>query len=254
MQIDWLTVSAQIVNFLVLVWLLKRFLYGPLMKAMREREQHIENTLALAAQKEQDAQEEAERYRKDRETIAIQKEAILADMHQEAEKTQRELNDKTKAEVEALRQHWLMDLNAEQGEILAKLRQRITHQIRHTTGRVLADLADTSLETQTIRIFLQRLHALDEAEKRPLIDALSEDKVVIATAFDLPKTLRDEIMKSLTALCNMAPHTRFEHKPELTFGIELIAAQHTISWNIADYLTDIERDMESGLQLNPGMT
>ena len=41
MHIDWLTVVAQIVNFLVLVYLLKRFLYGPILQAMDDRQAGI---------------------------------------------------------------------------------------------------------------------------------------------------------------------------------------------------------------------
>ena len=41
MQVDWITTIAQIINFLVLVYLLKRFLYGPIVSAMIHREAHI---------------------------------------------------------------------------------------------------------------------------------------------------------------------------------------------------------------------
>jgi F-type H+-transporting ATPase subunit b len=37
MLIDWFTVGAQVLNFLILVWLLKRFLYGPILDAIDAR-------------------------------------------------------------------------------------------------------------------------------------------------------------------------------------------------------------------------
>jgi len=49
MEINWFTVIAQIVNFLILVWLLKRFLYKPVLKAIAEREQKIASRLDAAA-------------------------------------------------------------------------------------------------------------------------------------------------------------------------------------------------------------
>ncbi len=45
MLINWFTVLAQIVNFLILVYLLKRFLYGPIIRAMQEREKKIARRL-----------------------------------------------------------------------------------------------------------------------------------------------------------------------------------------------------------------
>ena len=254
MKIDWLTVAAQIVNFLVLVWLLKRFLYGPLAKAMRDRERHIENRLDSAAQREQAAEEEAERYRRDKEALAMQKKAILDEAQREAEKALREMNDKAKAEVDGLRQRWLADLNKEQNDILVQLKKRITQHITRATSRALTELADATLEAQAVRLFLKRLRALDEEAKRPLMAALSDEALVVITAFELTPALREEISAALTELCDKVPRIRFEQKTELTFGIELAAPEHLIRWNMADYVADIERDMASSLQRNPGVT
>ena len=57
MQIDWFTVVAQIVNFLILVWLLKKFLYGPIIRAMDDRERRIASRLEEANARERQAQE-----------------------------------------------------------------------------------------------------------------------------------------------------------------------------------------------------
>ncbi len=56
MEIDWLTVSAQIVNFLVLVWLLQHFLYKPVIDAMDRRQQSIADNINEAKNREQTAQ------------------------------------------------------------------------------------------------------------------------------------------------------------------------------------------------------
>ncbi len=58
MPIDWFTVVAQAFNFLILVWLLKRFLYKPILHAIDEREKGIAAQLAEADAKKAEAQEE----------------------------------------------------------------------------------------------------------------------------------------------------------------------------------------------------
>jgi len=63
-QIDYFTIFAQIINFLVLVLLLKHFLYGRIIKAMDEREKRIESQLQEAAKKKKEADEEADSYRR----------------------------------------------------------------------------------------------------------------------------------------------------------------------------------------------
>jgi len=58
MQINWFTVIAQIINFFILVWLLKRFLYKPILKAIDEREKKIASQLEDANAKEEKAEKE----------------------------------------------------------------------------------------------------------------------------------------------------------------------------------------------------
>jgi F-type H+-transporting ATPase subunit b len=60
--IDWYTVAAQALNFLILVWLLKRFLYQPVLDAIGAREQRIAMQLADAASKEAAATKEREQF------------------------------------------------------------------------------------------------------------------------------------------------------------------------------------------------
>ena len=51
MSVNWFTVAAQVVNFLILVWLLHRFLYGPIIAAMDRRERRIAERLQDAQRK-----------------------------------------------------------------------------------------------------------------------------------------------------------------------------------------------------------
>ena len=71
MQIDWLTVAAQIVNFLVLIWLLQRFLYRPITNAMARREARIEERLSDARTRRKEAEEEAEDLRNSARSLRL---------------------------------------------------------------------------------------------------------------------------------------------------------------------------------------
>ena len=62
MQIDWLTTGAQIINFLVLLWLLKRFLYQPVIRAMDRREEKIAHRIREAEHREQTATAQAQAF------------------------------------------------------------------------------------------------------------------------------------------------------------------------------------------------
>ena len=78
MLINWFTVAAQIVNFLILAVLLKRFLYGPIVRAMAAREERIASEMAVAAQKRREAEQEEAAITQKMQEIQAQRQEMLA--------------------------------------------------------------------------------------------------------------------------------------------------------------------------------
>ena len=64
MQIDWFTLVAQIVNFLILIWLLKKFLFRPVQNVMKKRENEITSRLEEARNRLNEAEKKVEEYQK----------------------------------------------------------------------------------------------------------------------------------------------------------------------------------------------
>lgn len=253
MSIDWITVTAQIVNFLVLVWLLKHFLYGPVIQAMQKREQRIQARLDSAAQQEQDARDEAERYRDQQQTLDRERDEILADARQKADETRRTLKQEARDEVDGQRRRWLDELERDKEETLSEISRQVARQVAHATRQALSELADAELEAQAVKVFLKRLHALDKDEQKDLAQALSGDaEAVLTSAFDLPKTLRDQIDSAISKLLGSKTPLRFEQRAELACGLELAVADRKIGWNIADYLDGLEQDLEAALRPSSG--
>ncbi|MEQ8493043.1 MAG: F0F1 ATP synthase subunit B, partial [Gammaproteobacteria bacterium] len=69
MLIDWFTVAAQAINFLVLVWLLKRYLYRPILAAVDAREARVMARLTEAQLREREAADAAEALAREREAL-----------------------------------------------------------------------------------------------------------------------------------------------------------------------------------------
>src|SRR5471032_998726 len=98
MLIDWFTVLAQVVNFLILVWLLKRFLYRPILNAIDAREKKIAKELADADAKKSEAQKERDEFQHKNEEFDQQRAALLNKATDEANaERQRLLNEARKA-------------------------------------------------------------------------------------------------------------------------------------------------------------
>src|ERR1700733_859555 len=98
MLIDWFTVAAQVVNFFILVWLMKRFLYKPILHAIDEREKRVATELANADKKKAEAQKEGDEFKRKNKEFDQQRAALLSKATDEAQaERQRLLEEARKA-------------------------------------------------------------------------------------------------------------------------------------------------------------
>lgn len=102
MLVDWFTLVAQIVNFLILVWLLKRFLYKPVLHAIDEREKRIARELADAAAKQTEARKERDEFQHKNEEFARQRAALLSQAMDEAKTERQRLFEEARQAASAL--------------------------------------------------------------------------------------------------------------------------------------------------------
>ena len=154
MGIDWITVSAQIINFLILVWLLKRFLYQPVMRAMGCREQRIIDQLNETQEREQKAEETVQQYLEKTRALERECEIILARAHERAVQQKKQLIDDARKEVAEIREHWLRQAYQEKEEFLGNLRHQVANSIQKIAHTALKELGNAQLETQIIHLFI----------------------------------------------------------------------------------------------------
>src|SRR5665648_272520 len=93
MLIDWFTVFAQALNFLILVWLMKRFLYKPILHAIDAREKRISAELADADAKKADAKKESDEFKRKNEEFDRERTALFSKATDEAQAERERLFD-----------------------------------------------------------------------------------------------------------------------------------------------------------------
>jgi F-type H+-transporting ATPase subunit b len=246
MQIDWITVSAQIVNFLVLVWLLKRFLYRPVIDAMDRREQRISDRLNQAQERERDAEEEAEHYRARQHELEREREDILAEARDAAGEEKRQLFDDARDEVDEQRRQWQRQVEQERHEFMEGLRRRATESIQAIARRALEDLADSELEERIVQRFIGRLKAADKDTRKAL--AAGEGAVRIHSSFALDSSVRGRLTRAVHELLGSDVDVDYAHDEALLCGIELRRAERRLSWNLADYLDQLEQRLDEAFE------
>lgn len=247
MLIDIQTFFWQILNFVVLVALLKRFLYKPILQAMRRREQFINGQLQDAAEQKAIAQAEAEHYRQLQASFEAQREDREAQARLAVEEYRQARLTEARAAVEATQLQWADRVRQEQQNFLVTLRQQMGFQLLKTIRTVLNDLAQTHLEDQIILVFLKRLAQLSTSEQEALRQALCNTgaaDVVIHSAFPLSADYQLQIRQTLAAYqaeFEMPGRgIRFELQPMLLCGIELSLPGYKLAWTIDHYLHTLE--------------
>ena len=102
MLIDWFTVAAQALNFLILVWLMKRFLYKPIQGAIDSREKHIAAALADADAKKSQAQAERDEFQRKNDEFQQQRAALFGQAERDAQLERQRLLDEARQAAEGL--------------------------------------------------------------------------------------------------------------------------------------------------------
>ncbi|MGI9421559.1 MAG: F0F1 ATP synthase subunit delta [Hyphomicrobiaceae bacterium] len=250
MQIDWLTVAAQIINFLVLVWLLKRFMYGPIMRAVDEREARIAGSLEKAELARSEAADEAARYRKKLDELADDRENMLKEAAEDASALRAALEEQGRAEVDAEREEWLKALADEKASFMVDVRERVLRTFTSLARQGLADLADADLQDQVVGRFLKELHGLDEPELAKLkkIADGRDEKVLVRTAFALSPEQRRRLTTAVCEILGRDTAITFEGAPELICGIEIRAAGQLLRWSLDGLMEDVEVDIANTIK------
>lgn len=250
MLIDWFTVGAQALNFIILVWLLKRYLYKPILDAVDAREKRIAAELADADKKKAEAQKERDEFQHKNEEFDQQRTALLSQALVEA-KAERErlLNDARKA-ADAMSTKWQEALRSDFNNLHQTISRRAQQEVFAIARKALIDLATTSLEERMCDVFASRLRSMDGKAKEVLGEALktASEPALVRSAFDLPVAQRAVIQNALNETFPAEVHIRFETTPDLISGIELTTNGQKITWSIADYLASLEKSVDELLK------
>ena len=242
MEINWFTFGAQIANFLLLVWLLRRFLYGPIVTAMSERQQRIADRFEEAREKRETAESEARQYRQKLEELAATREETIAEAEDAARERRREMIEEARAEVDRLEAQWKEALRRERETFLKELGERVSHETVELARRALRDLAHAELEQEVVRVFRERLHDLDDDRRQLLTDAVRADDgaVRVHTAFELGDENEWCLTEALRGITDTEVAPEFDREADLGLGIELRAGGHKVAWSLQSYFDEVE--------------
>jgi F-type H+-transporting ATPase subunit b len=242
--IDWFTVVAQIINFVVLVALLKHFLWARLVKAVDEREKRIADRLSEAAEKKKEAEQQMEQAAARKLELDQSAVEMLALAQREADQSRNAMIQESREEVRRLEAKWNEDLDRDRTAFLTELRQRAATELLAVTQRALSDLACADVQHCAIEVFLEKLAELDAAALRELVG----ETVTVLTAIELPEDTRQRIRKALQERLPAPVSLQFVRAPALAWGIELRGNGRRIGWSATSYMETMEENLKQALE------
>ncbi len=242
MSIDWITVAAQIVNFLILIWLLRRFLYRPILDGIDAREREITDRMAQAAQ------------------ITAKAEAVEADYNAQIAALQagREaMTEKARAAAEQDRDALLAETRARmtreqaaRNEERAQEAQRYTESLQHEgaaallalTRKALTDLSGERLEERIIARAATRLATMSHDLKAAAGDSRT---AVVTTQAPLDEALRRRLEKQVaTAVPGVA--VQFATDSDQSPGLVLRLGGAQLGWTVDSYVDGLAALLKVG--------
>ena len=248
MEIDTFTVIAQIVNFLILVYLLKRFLYRPVLEAMDRREAGIAQRLQQAADQSAIAAQEAEAFRAKSDALDAQREGLLRDMRHEVEARRDAMLESLRDDVADTGRRWREQVERERQSFLRELRQQLSAQVCHLSREALLQLANAELETQMARVFLHRLPGLPEEDRQQFREAADRHETLsLVSALPLAEDLQTELATAVQATLDLPHPPEFKEDSQLICGLELRAPGYQVGWSLAEHLDDVEANLRAHL-------
>ncbi len=242
MAIDWVTVAAQLVNFLVLVWLLERLLYRPVTRSLEARAEAVRARLDAAETARAEAEREAGRLAERRAAFEADREDRRREMLGEIEDERARLAEEARAAVAEERRDWERRDEEERAAFLARLRLRAAEAMARLSRRALDDLADETLERRMAAVFLRRVAGLD-AEARADLAAAAQGGARLVSAFPLPEETERELRAALAEALGEGTEIAVATDPDLGCGLRLEAGSRRLGWTVSGYLDALEAEM-----------
>ena len=238
MELNWSTFMLEIINFLVLVWILKRFLYKPVLDVIARRQAGIEKTRADAEQLRAGANSLQEKY-----------ESRLADWDQERQQARAALAREFGAErarkmaelqtaLEQEREKAQVTDVRQQADVKRKIEETALMQAARFAARLLEQTSGADTEARLVDLVITGLTRLPAERSEALRNSCgkSPGTVVVVSAFPLADKHRQQLEQALATVTSPNTALRFEQNSDLLAGVRITIGAWVLGANLQDEL------------------
>lgn len=260
MPIDWFTVTAQIINFLILVWLLKRFLYQPILDGIDAREHKISSVLSNAEAQKKSAENLEAQYKEKLTNIDAERSTIIELAKAEAQKATLAALQDAKAQADALSIKRTNALNTEIQILQNEVIDKSVKEVFALSRKVISELADQQLQDKMFDKLLSHLNALNEEQYDGLYQAINKNQghATVRSIAPLSQPQCEHLKACLEdILTNQASQRATEQTsgdsltitlnlevdPQLIAGLALSFGGWKLNWSANEMLSELQHEV-----------
>jgi F-type H+-transporting ATPase subunit b len=238
LELNWSTFILEILNFLVLVWILKKFLYRPVLTALQQRQEKIRQKLDEAARLKVEATELEQLYQGRMEDWEREKQQARDALHQEIQVQRIEKLEQLEQDLTSEREKAAVIERRHQTEAQQQYQYKAHQQGARFAASLLSSVAGPELDLHLFQLLLQTFDQLDQEQLTRLRDNCksAETSISVISAFAFSDDRKKQLQEKLSRICERSVELEYQEDPALIAGLRLIVGAWVLHLNIQDQL------------------
>jgi F-type H+-transporting ATPase subunit b len=238
LELNWSTFLLEIFNFLVLIWILKRFLYQPVLDVIARRRSMIENQLAEAGQLHDDSDALKQKYVHSLSDWEQERQMAMDKLMHELEETRQQQLAKLKSEIAQEEEKISVVRSRQNKQALLAIEQQALQQGAEFASHLLAMTSGPELETRLFDLLLSDLAALSSAQISELSNKWGEppEYIQVTSAYPLSDEQQHRLEDALERVASSISTVKYEQDASLLAGLNITIGAWVLQLNIRDEL------------------
>lgn len=238
MELSWSTFLLEVVNFVVLVWILKHFLYKPVLEVIDRRRQAIEQQLAEARQQHAQATSLQTQYQDRLAQWEQQQRQLKTALNQELEAEKGRQSGLLKEQLQKEQEEARSVIEHQQAEVIRQAELRALQQGAQFASRLLEAAAGPELETRLLTLTIDELSQMSDDTLERLRSQWGDEPAAmeVASAYPITDDHRHQLEHALRHRLKLNAPVKYRQDPELLAGLRISIGPWILNANVRDEL------------------
>ncbi|RMA97238.1 F0F1 ATP synthase subunit delta [Hydrogenothermus marinus] len=249
MKFDLLTYLFEIINFFILLWILKKLLYKPVISVLKKRKEYIDTKIREAEEAQAKVEKLKQEYEKLLQDIENIKKAKLAEITKQVEEEKEKLYKQMKAELDAEREKFLESLQIEKKEVINEIKEFIINYSLQFVSKILVKVSDENLHKNLFKLALEAIENLPDEDKKSISEELKHQKfILIETAYPLTEEEKNKLKDLIKKEFGIEVSIKEEEKKDLIAGVSIHIGSKLIDLSLEGQLSVFQNIMRKKIE------